>query len=610
MLCRILFIVFLVLAFAQPFLPAADAAAGARDAEVSVAVDNSYSMENLHEEEELTLLHVATDRAKAIADLFPPSSAFKLFSTDKVNHGAAVQQSEVPAYLDRLNFSAKSFSPAVAVGEKPAHTFILSDFQKETFSPAALDAFDTLTQVHLVPLAAANTVNITVDSVYLEDEFIRPGTESVLHVLLANTGSEPVEDVPVKLFINDQQVSALSIDLPAQQSTEAVMAFRAAGSGVQKAYLQVEDYPVEFDNTYYFVLSPSSPISVTEITDQANTSLQRLYRNEPFFDYRAYSSNNVDYAALAASDVVLLNGIETLSPGLAATLANYVKAGGTLAVLPPAGQEGGAYASLFQNLGLTASFTGSSATAPKTSLAPPDPNSPFFRSIFSDFDPKMQMPSAARSIAWSRASEDVLKYRGGAPFFSRFDRGSGAVYLMAAPLDEELSSLPNHALFVPLMYRLAISSYKQEQQLAYALGGGTVQVPAVSLSKKEGVYKLQQDTVAFIPEQQVRGGKLYFNVPADMGQAGFSTLQLQDSTIATLAFNYGKKESQLEQYTPEELRALVGEERPNVHVYAYGDAFSVKGEFEKRYFGVKLWKYCLILCLFFLMAEIALIRFL
>jgi len=45
-------------------------------------------------------------------------------------------------------------------------------------------------------------------------------------------------------------------------------------------------------------------------------------------------------------------------------------------------------------------------------------------------------------------------------------------------------------------------------------------------------------------------------------------------------------------------------------VYDYGDAFSVKGEFEKRYFGVKLWKYCLILCLFFLMAEIALIRLL
>ncbi len=78
----------------------------------------------------------------------------------------------------------------------------------------------------------------------------------------------------------------------------------------------------------------------------------------------------------------------------------------------------------------------------------------------------------------------------------------------------------------------------------------------------------------------------------------------------TVAFNYDNRESFLEVYTPDELRSMIGTDRKNMHVYDYGDAFSVKNEFEKRYFGVKLWKYCLILCLFFLMAEIALIRFL
>ncbi|GAB3830022.1 hypothetical protein GCM10028895_45550 [Pontibacter rugosus] len=115
--------------------------------------------------------------------------------------------------------------------------------------------------------------------------------------------------------------------------------------------------------------------------------------------------------------------------------------------------------------------------------------------------------------------------------------------------------------------------------------------------------------MAFIPEQQVRGGKLYFTVPPEMEKAGFYTLQLNDSILTTLAFNYDKGESYLEQYTPDELRTVIGSESGNIHVYDYGDAFSIKGEFEKRYFGVKLWKYCLILCLFFLMAEIALIRF-
>ena len=611
LLCRILFIVFLVLAFAQPFLPADNAVAPADESQVAIVVDNTYSMQNLHEEQDLSLLNVASDRAKEIVEMFPSSTAFKVASGNKAKHGASVQASEATRYLEGLDFSAKDYAAALtSSATQPSHAFILSDFQRSTFKPSTLTKFDSTTQLHLVPIASAGTGNISVDSVYLEDEFVRPSAENVLHVRLFNSGEEAAEGVPVKLMIEDQQLAALSIDLPPQQATEAVMNFRISGTGDKKAYVVVEDYPVEFDNTYYFVLSPSAEVNITEVSETPGNSLQRLYRNEPFFKFTSYSAGNINYAQAGTSDIIILNGVTNLSSALAATVTNFVEAGGTVAIVPPAGGDVEGYRSLFQNLNLPASFTGATAASSKTSLAAPDPNNPFFRSIFSDYDPKMQMPAAVRSVAWNRASEDILKYRGGAPFLSRFDRGSGHVYLMAAPLQEEYNGLVNHALFVPIMYKLAISSYKQQQAMAYSLSGETIQVPVAGRKHREGVYELQKDSVAFIPEQQVRGGKLYFNTPPDMDEAGFYTLQLQDSTITTLAFNYGKDESYLAQYTPDELKALVAADRQNVHVYELGDAFSVKGEFEKRYFGVKLWKYCLILCLFFLMAEIALIRFL
>ncbi|WP_162052813.1 BatA domain-containing protein [Pontibacter pamirensis] len=611
LLCRILFVVFLVLAFAQPFLPASNAVAPADASQVAIIVDNTYSMQNVHEQQDLSLLNVASDRAKDIVGMFPASTAFKVASSNRAKHGAAVQASEATGYLEELDFSAKQYSAVVASAiSQPAHTFVLSDFQRSTFQLSELAKYDSTTQIHLVPIAAAATGNVAIDSVYLEDEFIRPSAENILHVSLFNAGEEAVEGVPVKLMIEDQQVAALSVDLPPQQATEAVMNFRVNGDGAKKAYVLVEDYPVEFDNTYYFVLSPSTEVNVTEVAESPGSSLQRLYQNESFFSFTSYSAGNINYAQAGTSDIIILNGVSDLSAALAATVTNFVEAGGTVAVIPPAGGEVAGYTTLFQNLNIPASFTGATAASSKTSLAAPDPNNPFFRSIFSDYDPKMQMPAAVRSVAWNRASEDILKYRGGASFMSRFDRGSGHVYLMAAPLQEDYNALANHALFVPIMYKLAISSYKQQQALAYTLSANTVQVPAISRRQQEGVYALQKDSLAFIPEQQVRGGRLYFNTPADMDEAGFYTLQLQDSTITTLAFNYGKDESYLAQYTPDELKALVGADRQNVHVYESGDAFSVKGEFEKSYFGVKLWKYCLILCLFFLMAEIALIRFL
>ncbi|MFD3000598.1 BatA domain-containing protein [Pontibacter toksunensis] len=611
LLCRILFVVFLVLAFAQPFLPASNAVAPADASQVAIVVDNTYSMQNVHEEQDLSLLNVASDRAKDIVRMFPASTAFKVASSSMAKHGAPVQASEATGYLEELDFSAKNYlSGLSAFTNQPSHAFILSDFQRSTFQPSVLTKYDSTTQIHLVPIAGASTGNVAIDSVYLEDEFIRPSAENVLHVSLFNAGEETAEGVPVKLMIEDQQVAALSVDLPPQQATEAIMNFRVNGEGAKKAYVLVEDYPVEFDNTYYFVLAPSTEVNITEISENPGGSLQRLYQNEPFFKFTSYSAGNINYAQSATSDIIILNGVTDMSAALAATVTNFVEAGGTVAVIPPAGRDVAGYTTLFQNLNIPANFTGATAASSKTSLAAPDPNNPFFRSIFSDFDPKMQMPAAVRSIAWTRASEDILKYRGGASFLSRFDRGSGHVYVLAAPLQEDYNALANHALFVPIMYKLAISSYKQQQALAYTLSGNTIQVPAISKRQQEGVYALQKDSLAFIPEQQVRGGRLFFDTPADMDEAGFYALQLHDSTVTTLAFNYGKDESYLAQYTPDELKALIGTDRQNVHVYESGDAFSVKGEFEKRYFGVKLWKYCLILCLFFLMAEIALIRFL
>ena len=366
-----MFIVFLVLAFAQPFLPASDAAAPADASEVAIVVDNSYSMQNMHAEQDLTLLNIASDRARDIINMFPGSTSFKVISGNSPGHGAPVQETEAEGFLAELDFSAKGLASSrpAAVG-RASHTFILSDFQKSTFKPSLLQGYDSTTQVHLVPIAAAATSNVSIDSVYLEDEFIRSAADNVLHVSLFNSGEEALEDVPVRLIVENRQVAALSVNLPPQQATEAVMNFRVEGTGTKRAYIEVEDYPVEFDNTYYFVLSPSSNVAVTEVTDNASSSLQRLYQNEPFFNFTSYAAGNINYAQAGTSDIMVLNGVANLSSALAATVANFVKEGGTVAVIPPAGGDEAGYAALFQNLNIPASFTGATAASSKTHVAP------------------------------------------------------------------------------------------------------------------------------------------------------------------------------------------------------------------------------------------------
>jgi len=609
LLCRILFIVFLVLAFAQPFIPASDEQAPADTSHMSLLVDNSFSMQNEGTGQELPLLNIAVDRAKSVASLFPPSTSFSLLTPGDF-HAGVRQREDAIAALDALTYSAR---PEFAGKGKPTNKgslFIISDFQKSTFQPDFITTIDSTTQLHLVPLQAAQVNNIAIDSVYLDDEFVRHGVENVLHVKFFNSGEETVADLPVKLFIDDTQAAALRIDVPAKQSAEAVINFKVNGSKENRAYITIDDYPITFDNTYFFTLAPSANITIVALTDNPQNSLAGLYKSESAFTFSEYNSSQVDYGQVANADVLILNGLQSVSPALVATVANFAKAGGTVAVIPAVDADRSGYGNLFQNLNISANFTGVTAGGVKTNVLAPQPDNPFFRSIFSAYDAKMEMPAAVRSIAWTRASEDILKFRGGAAYLSRFDRGNGHVYLLAAPLDEAYNTLASHALFVPVMYKIAIAGYKQEQALAYTFNNNTIEVPAAASMQKEGVYTLKKDSLVYIPEQQVRAGKLFFNVPPAMAEAGFYTLQLQDSILATLAFNYAKQESQLAQYTPDELRELVGKNQPNIHIYDYGDAFSVKADFEKQFFGVKLWKYCLILCLFFLIAEIALIRLL
>ncbi|NEM96991.1 BatA domain-containing protein [Pontibacter burrus] len=606
LLCRILFLIFLVLAFAQPFIPGS-VTNQASDNEVTIIVDNSYSMQNLHADQDLSLLAYTIDKARSVIGMFPPATVYNVLDNSSYTSNRFASAADAADNLNHLDFKASSSGSLRGAGA--GHFFWFSDFQKNQFNPSDINTLPEKAQLHLIPIASAGTSNIFIDTVYLEDAFVRSGSESVLHAQIYNSGREVAEDVPVKLLINSQQVAAMSLDLQPQQATTATIKFRVGTGDLNLAALVVEDYPVEFDNTYYFTLTPSRGVRIVEIADKDVVDLKELYEKEPLFKYTRFNPENVDYALVGNSDVLLLNGLREFNSGLATTATNFVKDGGTVIVVPAPGTEMNGY-DIFFNQVTIAARTVNPAASNKTELLAPASDNPFFSGIFATYDKKMQMPSAARTLQWARASDDILKYRGNSPFLSRFERGKGQVYLMAAPLQEDYTTLVNHALLLPLMYKMAITGYRQEHPLAYTLTTETVRVPVAQTTKGEGIYKLQKDSVIYIPEQQIRGGSLYFTIPPDMSEAGIYSLTLQEKPVSSIAFNYDNRESYLEQYTPEELRSMIGNDLPNVHVYDYGDAFSVKNEFEKKYFGVKLWKYCLILCLFFLMAEIALIRFL
>jgi hypothetical protein len=242
------------------------------------------------------------------------------------------------------------------------------------------------------------------------------------------------------------------------------------------------------------------------------------------------------------------------------------------------------------------------------SLALPDNRNPFFQNIFDEQNRKIVLPKAAKVWRWFRSANDILKFKDGDRFLSAFRFGQGQVYLFASPLTNTYTNFQNHALFVPVMYKIAMLSARQQQPLAYSLGSRIFTLPFKESLQPDQVLKLRKDSIEYIPEQQARKNQLVLGVPVETREAGFYELTQGPKILARLAFNFDKRESDLKQYTPDELRALT-QGRPNIHVLDTADALAMKKELNNENFGVPLWKYCLILCLIFMLTEILLIRF-
>ncbi|RZJ91242.1 MAG: hypothetical protein EOO60_08185, partial [Hymenobacter sp.] len=254
------------------------------------------------------------------------------------------------------------------------------------------------------------------------------------------------------------------------------------------------------------------------------------------------------------------------------------------------------------------------APAATIPVAEPDRRIPFFQDVFQQSyqSEPLNMPSAAPVWRWS-AGTRLLALRDGSPMLTQSRAGAGTVYVLAAPLSSAYGNLAEHALFVPVMYKMAALSVRA-QRTAYSFDEGLVSIP-VRNSSERAVYKLKHDRLDIIPTQRLAGNQLQLELPRSNELAEGQTIeggyyQLQDSkgrTERLLAFNPGRQESQMNFYSATELRQAFANQ-PNVEVFDSiqdGDFVQV---LERENLGQSLWKYFLIGALGFLLLEIGLVR--
>jgi hypothetical protein len=610
---RLLALLFLVFAFARPFIPGKNAVNAGRQQAVSIFVDNSYSMQTLNKEG--TLLDEAKRRAKEIASAYNINDRFQLLTQDfEGKHQRLLSRDEFNDAVDAVKIGPQSRGLQQIVGRQQSllntqhnairSAYLVSDFQKNMTDAKAIKT-DSTVHFSLVQLKASELPNVAVDSVWLLTAVHRPGESEKLVVRLHNYAGEKAEKIPLKLLINKEQKALGSFTINPRAIQNDTLSFSGLQSGWQRAEIQLQDNPVTFDNQFFFTFNVKQQLPVLLIKgDTANPFLKAVFDTDPFFAAKSVDDGNVDYAALGTYPLIVISDVKTISTGLAQQLKTYVSKGGTLMVFPAADADLANYKAFLQPMG--AAYPEKLMTE-ATKVSAINLQSPVFKNIFESFPENPDLPVIKKYYQLSSANsrgETLMEMPGRQSFWSGYNSGRGKVYISAVALNDDFSNLPRHALLVPVMFRIALLS-GHDQPLFYTLGEDeSIEIAPVQTNEKQ-LLKLVKGNLAIIPDVRQQEGSTLLYVSDQLQETGNYELKKQDSTLSVLAFNDNRKESDMSYLTRDNLKQIFPQA---ANILQPGQA-SIKGEVSELNFGMQLWKLCIILALIFLAAEILLIRY-
>ncbi len=614
LLMRLLAFIALILGFAQPFLPQ-DTEVKKGEKAVSIYIDNSFSMSALSED--VPLLEKARQRGREIVEAYAVEDRFQIVTSDfEGRHQRLVSKEDALTLIDEIKISpaVRSLSKVLNRQVQTLNTattenkvsYIISDFQKNISD--LQDYRDTTLELNLLPLQSVQEKNISLDSAWFEAPVQMINQTNTLLVKVKNHSDQAAENIRLTIKQDGQIKPVGTLSIPANTSVTDSINLTILRTGWQEAELSITDYPVQFDDNYYFTYNVAKEINILVINDGAGSKyLNAAFKGLSYFKINNQSANQIDYAGLPTNQLIILKDLKSISSGLGSELAQYVQNGGNLLVFPAAGANLESYRSFLNSM--QANELQAYEAGPRE-VSVINAEEFIFQDVFENISRNIKLPVTQGNYKvsqfGSRQEERLLTYRDGGSYLGKYALEKGHLYLCAAPLDEGVNNLVRSGeIFIPMLYKMAISSAK-DQQIAYTIGKDEVLETENRITESEMVYKLKGQEEEFIPQQKAIGPSMVLGINNQIKEAGFYQLYLDaKDPLAFYGFNFDRRESELGYLNEDMLASSVGELANIIKSQSLASLTPLIGD---RSRGVSFWRWCLIAALIFLLIETLLLR--
>lgn len=617
LLMRCLAIAALVFAFAQPFIPSGSVVKQGLKS-VSIFVDNSYSMSSMSKE--ISLFDKAKIRAREILQAYKDQDNFQILTNDfEGKHQRLLSKEDALIMLDELKVSpaVRNISEVMKRQTQVLNTsdrsikiaYILSDFQKNIsdFTPKT----DTLIDFNLIPLQSSTPKNIGIDSCWFEIPVQMANQVNPLIVKVHNYSDEKLENVSLNLKYDGQDKPAGNLSIAPNATTTDTINFAIQNTGWHQAELSIKDYPVQFDDHYYFAFNVAEKIDVLCINeDTPNKYLDAVFKGISYFKLNDINAKSIDYSKLGINKLIILNGLKTISSGLAQELGSYIKNGGNVLLFPSDNADLASYNSYLKSVGANEliAFEKKDKMVSKINT-----NDFVFSEVYENANANLKLPSTKAAYTINEFSGNamirLLSYRDGTSYLNKYKLEKGNQYLCTSPLDNDFNDLVSSAeVFVPMLYKMSISTTKSSK-IAYTLDKDAFIESDVNVGEKtDQVFRLKSGTSEIIPEQKTVLSTLILKVNDVIKNAGFYTLiDEQKKPVQDFAFNFNRKESNLSYLNYDEISEKLS---PNVKLMKLNPEANLATMVGEKDRGIILWKWFVVFALIFLALESLIIRFL
>ncbi len=618
LLFRILAIIMIVLAFAQPFFPTEKAVLVHNSNITIIYLDNSFSMEGVSGK--ATALQKAKNKVVEISNFLPKNNLYHLISNEFTGGFQLLQKEELIARISKLQLTSiqRDFtSVRKRINEikkrdklEEVQIYFISDFQKINFKDN-ITLQDTSLRWDLLPIKIQDVKNLHLDSCWFKTPVNQSNASISLGFRLSNSSPEKGSKIPVRLLVDGKEIAVIAVDIEANSQKDFSLSFSNNKAGYHEGLLELDDYPISFDNQLYFSFQIEDKIKVLEIDGKnKNPYLNALFSKDSLIDYSTVSEMQIPYDKLDTYQSVFLNELTNFSSGFLGRLQEYVEQGGNLVFLP--GNVATENRSFSNALNLA---TYAKVDTSRLSVSFIQLQHNLFGNVFEKVPKNPDFPTVFKhyTLTYSAHSDamSLIDLENGNSLLLAFSRGNGTIFQFACPINDRFTDFQKNALFVPTFYNMALLS-RNKTALYHLIGEeGQLFIKDIKMDEKDMLHiKAKGENFEYIPRVQSSGNNVKIFIMNELTKAGFYTVENKTKTYGLLAMNYNRRESVLSFMDTEEIRSYFKiENNPSIHLLSSVDDALIQNLKEENPSN-DLWYWFVVFALLFLLMEIVVLRFL